>query len=284
MTDRTQARARSLTLRAALVAAAIAASLSAPMLAQQVLDICGCANTPNLQPFDADVPSTYPPGTTATGTFTIPIPPDGVLRFSSFRFVRCQGLTLSRNAANTPVTLLVAGDVTIGSSCGCCHSLDLSGANGSGGNTAVAGVGGIGGPGGFRGGDGAYQGVNFQAIGGAGFGPGGGDGGTLSTPANTRATGGTFFGVPELLPLAGGSGGGGGASLSSSLSCSAGGGGGGGGAILIAANGTVTIFNLQIFSDGGTGGDPGNGSCANFGGNGSGGAIRDRRQEHRERR
>jgi hypothetical protein len=87
--------------------------------------------------------------------------------------------------------------------------------------------------------------------------------------------GGTFLGLPELIPLVGGSGGGGGASSSnSSTSCSGGGGGGGGGALLIAANGTLTIQLYELFADGGNGAGPGNGGCASSGGGGSGGAIR----------
>ncbi len=71
-----------------------------------------------------------------------------------------------------------------------------------------------------------------------------------------NSVGGTFFGVPELVPLVGGSG------------------GGGGGALLIAANGTVTITNYQLFADGGNGGSVGNGGCARGGSGGAGGAIR----------
>ena len=59
-------------------------------MAQQVLDLCGCAGDPTLQPFNAGNPATYPPGTTGctsnctTGTITFTAPPDGVLKFSSF--------------------------------------------------------------------------------------------------------------------------------------------------------------------------------------------------------
>ena len=64
--------------------------LPASNMAQQVLDLCGCAGDPTLQPFNAGNPATYPPGTTGctsnctTGTITIATPPDGVLKFSSF--------------------------------------------------------------------------------------------------------------------------------------------------------------------------------------------------------
>ena len=59
-------------------------------MAQQVLDLCGCAGDPTLQPFNAANPATYPPGTTGctsnctSGTITFTTPPDGVLKFSSF--------------------------------------------------------------------------------------------------------------------------------------------------------------------------------------------------------
>ena len=59
-------------------------------MAQQVLDLCGCAGDPTLQPFNAANPATYPPGTSGctsnctSGTITFTTPPDGVLKFSSF--------------------------------------------------------------------------------------------------------------------------------------------------------------------------------------------------------
>ncbi|MGE5243272.1 MAG: hypothetical protein ACM3SQ_03485 [Betaproteobacteria bacterium] len=258
---------------AATFAAAACILLTAPAFEAQSLDICGCASVPNLQPFDTSNPATYPPGTSDSGfngTLTLPLPPDGVFRFSSFA-VQNRNVTFVSNAANTPVTILVAGDVSL-SGTNCCFSFTVSGSSGSSGTSSLAGVGGLGGPGGFRGGDGASQGINGAAIGGTGFGPGGGGGGTAAP--FTNAVGGTFLGLPELIPLAGGSGGGGGSSNGTSTSCSGGGGGGGGGALLIAANGTLTITNYQLFSDGGSGAGGGNGSCGSVGGGGSGGAIR----------
>jgi len=75
----------------------------------QGLDICGCAGFPNLQPFDSTIPSTFPTGTTdVNGIINIPLPPDGILRFSSFRLVN-RYLSFSANAGNTPVTILNAG-------------------------------------------------------------------------------------------------------------------------------------------------------------------------------
>jgi hypothetical protein len=246
--------------------------LLAPTFEAQGLDICGCASVPGLQPFDSSNASTFPPGTSdSSGTLTIPLPPDGILKFSSFT-LQNRHVQFVRNAANTPVTILVAGDVSMLGG-GCCYNVSVSGADGSSGNSSTAGVGGLGGPGGFRGGDGASQAINGAAIGGPGFGPAGGSGGTDSPLAT--GGGGTFLGLPELIPLVGGSGGGGGASASNtSTSCSGGGGGGGGGAILIAANGTINLTNYQIFADGGSGAGSGNGNCASPGGGGSGGAIR----------
>ncbi|HWQ00464.1 MAG TPA: hypothetical protein VNK92_08335 [Vicinamibacterales bacterium] len=240
----------------------------------QALDICGCAAIPDLRPFDSRDTATYPPGTTVSGEFiTLPLPPDGILRFSSV-FVDRRHIRFQRSAANAPVTILVAGDVTFQGAC-CFHTLSVSGDAGSGGTAGGAGVGGLGGPGGYRGGDGSNKALYGSGIGGAGFGPGGGGGGTSDLPGECAPQGGQFFGVPELLPLLGGSGGGGGCSTSAtSPSCSGGGGGGGGGALLIAANGTISIREYEFYADGGGGGSTDNGSCATRGAGGSGGAIR----------
>ncbi len=249
--------------------------LTWPGVSLAQLDICGCAGNPNsLGAFDTTDATTYPPGTTSGNQFmTIPLPEDGILIFDSFtvqprpsdsgNFLR---VFFAPNEANTPVTLLVSGDVTTALR----GNIVVSGSNGTNGTSGVNGIGGLGGNGGFRGGDGAYQLVNFANVGGAGFGPGGGAPDTPSPLA--RGGGGTFFGTPELLPMIGGSGGGGGASTSNAISCSAGGGGGGAGAILIAANGTITN-NGTMQANGGERGFPGAG-CASQGGSGSGGAIR----------
>jgi hypothetical protein len=269
--------------RLALVVAVVGSG-SGDVVAQAVLDLCGCAGTPGLLPFNASDPATYPPGTVGctspcdTGVITLPLPPDGVLRFSSFTVSGASGgffirfAESSPNRTNPPVTILVAGDVVLRRTNGCCGNFDVSGGGGSNGGNGIAGVGGPGGQGGYRGGDGAAPGVNLATIGGAGQGPGGGLGATLVA----NAVGGTFFGVPELVPLVGGSGGGGGGNSGSlGVSCTGGGGGGGGGAILIAANGTFTMHNFDIFADGGAGGSVGNGGCGERGGaGGSAGAIR----------
>ena len=246
-------------------------------IAQQVLDLCGCAAGPNLGAFDADNPATYPPGTSGctapcnAGTIIIPLPPDGILRFSSFVADGGFQIQFGRNAANTPVTILVAGDIRLRGAFGCCQNLSVGGSAGSSGSSSgTAGVGALGGPGGFRGADGSALAVNGFDSGGTGLGPGGGAGGTPTGGAQ----GGTFFGLPELLPLIGGSGGGGGGGFGTATSCTGGGGGGGGGGLLMVANGTLSITNYIVDANGGGGGSVGNGACANGGGGGAGGAIR----------
>src|SRR5262245_53474437 len=76
-------------LRKAVYLAVLGAVVVLPMRSMAVLDICGCAGDPTLHAFDANDQSTYPPGSVVTGSFTgrtltIPLPADGVLKFSSF--------------------------------------------------------------------------------------------------------------------------------------------------------------------------------------------------------
>lgn len=249
----------------------------APMLvaADQGLDnICGCKGHPkSLGAFDMSDEKTWPAGSVLKDrVLTLPLPPDGVLVFDSFRAVRGEKerdhlyIQFERNAHNTPVTLLVAGDfITSGY-----RDIRLYGSNGEGGNDRIFGRGGLPGNGGFRGGDGAYQDINDAKQGATGLGPAGGVGGTPDPLENGQS--GEFSGGRVLRPLIGGSGGGGGAS-SQSGNCSGGGGGGGGGAILIAANGRIEI-NGAINARGGHGGGRSNGECSSYGGPGAGGAIR----------
>ena len=256
------------------IAFVIAAALAMAGHAQQ-LDICGCKNNPgSLGAFDTLNAASYPPGTiSAFRSLQIPLSADGVMVFSSMNIVPRPSdssvITVSfiRNASNTPVTLLVDGNVTIGTNV----TLTVSGDPGSTGSLNALGVGGNGGPGGGRGGDGAYQLINFATAGGAGLRPGGGAGSSLGSNSNPGGSG-IFQATSDLLPLIGGAGGGGGGSTSNATSCAGGGGGGGGGALLIAANGTVTV-NGTIIADGGDRGGAGS-QCASPGGAGSGGAIR----------
>jgi hypothetical protein len=175
--------------------------LALPVIAEvQGLDICGCANFPGLTDFQSGVPSTWPPGTTLSGTtITFVLPPDGILRFRNFLSVN-RFYAFQRNALNTPVTILVAGNFLVQNT-GCCYDWDLAGQRGSAGTSTAAGVGGLAGHGGFRGGDGANQAINGAAIGGTGFGPAGG---LAGNPAASCDGGhGQFLGVPELMPLLG---------------------------------------------------------------------------------
>jgi hypothetical protein len=267
-------------VRTALLTAFIVCGFGVVVSPQVQLDVCGCKNNPGtLGNLDSTIPASYPPGTTSNtyNTMEIPLPDDGVLVFDSINlverppYVGGYGLTVRfvRNAGNTPVTILVKGDVNIAQYV----TLTVAADNGVSGSTNALGKGGLGGNGGFRGGDGGYQLVNFGLIGGAGLGPGGGAGGTNTYYNGGHGAGATFLGAPDLLPLVGGSGGGGGASTDIAAGCAGGGGGGGGGALLIAANGTITITG-QIVADGGSGGTWGNASCASGGGGGAGGAVR----------
>src|SRR6188472_4406442 len=89
--------------------------------AQVQLNVCGCKDSPaNRGPFNTLDPSTFPPGTqNSFGSIVLPLPADGILVFKSLNIQLRTGegslvVSFARNAANTPVTLLVSGDVTIG--------------------------------------------------------------------------------------------------------------------------------------------------------------------------
>jgi hypothetical protein len=228
-----------------------------------------------------------------TVTTVVPLPPSGILNYTSVTIPVGVTVTFQKNATNTPVTILATGDVLIN---GTINISGTSAANvGTQGDGALGddGAPGLGGPGGYDGGRGglptgtrlAGQGVgpgagigghfgtsscNGIAFGGAGGGYGTAGGGFLCVGPNIGITGGQPYGNPQILPLIGGSGGGGGASAAS---LSGSGGGGGGGAILIAASGTVTI-NGSILANGGNGGVSNGAGIGASGGGGSGGAIR----------
>jgi hypothetical protein len=266
--------------RATLFAALLVATALAMVGHAQQLDICGCKNNPgNLGTFDtlnaATMQSVFGVSPIIVNQkIQVPLPADGVLVLSGMNLQPrpADGGTLTvsfiKNAANTPVTLLIDGNLTLATN----TTLTVSGDVGTNGSTNGLGVGGNGGPGAGRGGDGGYQLVNFAAIGGTGLRPLGGAGST-GLGALLAAVNGLFTATSDLLPMVGGSGGGGGASTSNASNCSGGGGGGGGGGILIAANGTVTI-NGTFNADGGDRGFGSNGACATNGAGGSGGAIR----------
>jgi hypothetical protein len=206
----------------------------------------------------------------ASGTVTLPLPPSGVFNFTTISIPAGVTLRFTRNAANTPVTLLASGAVTIAG------TIDIRGAGGGGGGggTPLASNGGVGGPGGFDGGAGA-NGI-ASTVGASGLGPGGGiasggsgGGGSFATSGTNASNGGLagpVYGTETLLPLIGGSGGAGGGGGLGSFGA---GGGGGGGAILIASSGTIT-FTGSILASGGGGASGG----PQAGGGGAGGAVR----------
>ena len=239
----------------------------------------------------------------------IQLPPSGILNYTSITIP--QGVTVSfrKNTLNTPVYLLVSGNVTVAGRLAVwgLSSWDV-GTFGEG-SLANDGLPGIGGPGGFDGGRGgsADPSQRPEVIrGGAGLGPGGGLGGIEvdgcsgggyyksmglgaghATAGNLSSTqsawwcpAGSFTDAPRaksygsalLQPLLGGSGGGGGLG---GTNFAGSGGGGGGGAVLLAATGTITIApgGMITASAGAAGGASGTGVGGN-GGGGSGGAIR----------
>jgi hypothetical protein len=226
-----------------------------------------------------------------TSSASLALPASGVFNFTTVTIPAGVTVTIARNAANTPLTLLATGDVTIAG------TLDLSGKPGAAGaNATITGpTGGAGGPGGDAGGNGSAG--MLGTTGGRGLGPGGGAPGAQQAPSwpadcsggggghgaagaggtpgyhnACTSAGGAAFGNARLLPLLGGSGGGGG---SASFGFTAGGGGGGGGALLLASSTRITLTG-SIKANGGNGAGvaSGNYSSVGAGGGGSGGAVR----------
>lgn len=227
---------------------------------------------------------------TPTANTLLQIPDSGVFNFGVVNIPSGVTVTFTRNADNTPVTILATGDVTING------TISVNGTNGS---WALPGAGG---PGGFDGGQGgpvALIGKKGEGPGGAsagspiisqsngggcggggGFAFSGGGGGTYSGTA-LGGGGGAAYGNDRMIPFIGGSGGGGGGGTTSGTAAYVGGGGGGGGgAILIASSGTITIGGgITANGGGGANGEYFSGSSTNGyygggGGGGSGGSIR----------
>src|SRR2546426_1234378 len=211
---------------------------------------------------------TYTSGSTgALGAFspssntTVALPADGILNYTTFTVLAGVTVSFTPNSANTPVTLLATGDVTI------TGTLSVNGFPGatSGGNPPSPG--GAGGPGGFAGGRGGFLNATAPPMG--GLGPGGGGITTGDGLAGTYNVSCACFG---LLPLFGGSGGGGGVGGPGYSGPS---GGGGGGAIVIASSTKITVSG-SITANGGARASilDGLGSPIRSSGSGSGGAIR----------
>ncbi len=226
---------------------------------------------------------------------TVTLPESGILNYTSINIPSGVTVWFRKNTTNTPVVLLVSGNVTIAG------TIDISGGYSnpvgaaSGGNVGDDGVPGAGAPGGYAGGRGGRaSSVAAERTGGNGLGPGGGSGGTYlystgygqylaqagghagfgvaGNPAvgDYKAQGGPAYGSSNLLPLVGGSGGGGGAG---GVTFAGSGGSGGGGAIMISASGTINITG-GIYAQGGWSGYTDGDGRGAVGGAGSGGAIR----------
>jgi hypothetical protein len=109
-----------------------------------------------------------------TTNTTLALPYNGAFNFTTINIPAGVTVTVTRNATNTPVTLLASGNVTIAG------TIDVSGSPGgnAAAGTGLGNNGGAGGPGGFDGGAGG-NGVISNA-GGSGLGPGGGGGATIT--------------------------------------------------------------------------------------------------------
>lgn len=242
----------------------------------------------------------------------IQLPASGILNYSSINIPAGVTVTFKKNAANTPVYLLVSGAATIAGSINISGQDSTNSGTYGDGNQADDGIPGVGGPGGFDGGRGGRDDQSQSPTivrGGAGLGPGGGGGGTelawsncdSGRYENSFGLGGAYaekgsnfryldyacsrtsaneaadlaarpYGSSSLQPLIGGSGGGGG---KGGTNYAGSGGGGGGGGILIAVSGTLTVpSGGSIISNGGSSGGIGGSGSGSAGAGGSGGAIR----------
>lgn len=234
------------------------------------------------------------------------LPPNGILNYTTVNIPANVTVTFRRNALNTPVVILATGDVKIEGTISVAGENSKPTGTAGGGSRADDGIPGRGGPGGFDGGrGGAQDAAGRKAIveGAAGQGPGGGQGGRVTTrrygncddnryygymsyglgagyrspgadayyttySCNGGSPAAPAYGSHSLSALIGGSGGGGGLGSSSGFGS---GGGGGGGAVLIAASGSIELKGTVSAN----GGDSGYvASAGSFGAGGSGGAIR----------
>ena len=232
----------------------------------------------------------------------IPLPPSGVLNYTTVNIPPGVTVTFRKNAANTPVYILASGDITVAG------TLSVKGEDGrdvgayGDGLIGDDGLPGKGGPGGFDGGRGGRKDAALKPEiirGGAGLGPGGGLGGIEGNDGcnadKTRyhqysGVGGGYgvdvyaprvqnycggpslskaYGSELLQPLIGGSGGGGGRGGSVYAGS---GGGGGGGALLLAASGMLTVSGMIEASGGDSGGQPVSSLSSGYGAQGSGGS------------
>lgn len=216
-----------------------------------------------------------------TANTVVPLPPSGVLNYTTVTIPAGVTVRFQRNAANTPVVLLATGLVKI------TGTINIDGENGT--TTTlpvVLGVtnkGGLGGAGGFNGGMGGAPEQNRR--GGAGYGPGGGTSGiecggqgagSFAGTGNgghpTYCPNGPTYGSNAMLPVIGGSGGAGGIGGALSTDRAGSGGGGGGGALLVVSSTAVELTG-SISARGGVGGSL-NSCNGSLGASGSGGMVR----------
>ena len=146
----------------------------------------------------------------------VELPVDGILNYTSINIPSGVRVSFKKNATNTPVRLLVSGDVFVGGvisvSGGHAPDADPEGD----GNTADDGDAGVGGPGGYDGGRGGrvrpslgndyslYSAEDALAVSGEwGHGPGGGAAGRLeregSSYVDCGATGGNFSNLADII-------------------------------------------------------------------------------------
>src|SRR5437588_6316508 len=118
-----------------------------------------------------------------TTSQSIAVPASGTFNFTTVNIPSGVTITFTRNATNTPLTILASGDVVIAG------NINIDGQPGSTNNT-----GGLGGPGGSNGGAGGY-GFDQSSSGVPGDGPGGGGGGLGKPTAYAGAGGGGGFGT-----------------------------------------------------------------------------------------
>lgn len=215
-----------------------------------------------------------------TTSQALTVPASGVFNFTTITIPAGVTITFTKNATNTPVTMLATGDVLIQG------TINLAGQS-----AQNNGLGGQGGAGGFNGGNGGFpapgllNGLNGSGPGGgqggrnlngvAGYGASAGyafagvNGNAPNSPTGTAdGLAGSAYGNGLLIPLIGGSGGGGVASNGTSTGIS---GAGGGGAILIASSTNITLASTSTITVSG-----GSFSAGQFAGGlaGSGGAIK----------
>lgn len=198
---------------------------------------------------------------------TVILPPDGILNYTTVTIPSGVTVTFQPNSANTPVTLLAQGNVTIGG------QLYVNGANGLVATPAGSTVqlGGIGGAGGYRGGQGGQKGLANNS-GAPGQGPNAGSSGRFDAVVTANGNYGAESAFVSLIPLFGGSGGGGGTGDATLWGTS---GGGGGGALLIASSTQIIVQTTGTVAANGGNGPIYTLDCSPYsGGPGSGGAVR----------